>query len=67
MCIQDISWICTHHSLITTKNANVWGISKYHIFCEGQIKMARCKKIKLRFRMHPLQTNMISKHLNEVM
>jgi hypothetical protein len=30
------------------ENANAWGVSKYHDFCERQIKMAHCKnKIKI--------------------
>jgi hypothetical protein len=40
------------------ENVNVWGISKYDIFCEGPIQMAHCKNIKLSFGMHPQLNNM---------
>jgi hypothetical protein len=69
MCIQDISWSSTHHSLILVKNANVWGISKYHdFFVKGKLKWRIAKnKIKLSFGMHPLRINTVPKHLHEVM
>ncbi len=51
MCIQDISWSGTHHSFILVKNANVWGISKYHdFFVKGKLKWpiaSQKKKIEL--------------------
>jgi hypothetical protein len=36
-------------------------------FVKGKSKWLVAKKIKLSFKMHPLQVNMVSKHLNEVM
>jgi len=59
MCIPGYLFEQHHHSPILIKNANVWGVSKYHdFFCKGPIKVAHCKKIKLSFEKHPQLINM---------
>ncbi len=47
-----------HYSPILVKNVNVWGVSKYHGFFEGPIKVTYCRKIKLNFGMRLLLINM---------
>jgi len=48
MCIPGYLFEQHHHSPILIKNANVWGVSKYHdFFCKGPTKVAHCKKNKI--------------------